>query len=149
MSCCRELTQLRQIIKRVLRHIVFPDLKVQVRSGHSSGNANFRDDLSLGHALPLLREVLPVMSVHRSQSLLVSNDDQIPVSSQFVAEDDLALFRGADACPRGGRDVDAVVKALLTRAKPGGEATLNWPDETGAFLLFALACFGSLLHTSR
>jgi hypothetical protein len=79
-----ELSQLGQIIKRILCNVTFSDLKVQMRTGDTSGAADLSDYLSLSYPLALPGQVFTVVCVDRYKSPAVPDYYEIAiVGSEF------------------------------------------------------------------
>src|SRR5712691_8235118 len=108
----------------VLGRPVQTHLEMQVRPGRPSGRADRSDLLTTDDEVALLDEELRSMRVTRDQPVAVVDLNHLTILGMHVREDDLAAGRGDDRRPGLRREIQPLVKTLLSaeRIDPPTEA---------------------------
>ena len=90
------------------------------RNGRASGPpalSNLGQALALPHDLSFFDEIDPIMGVDSAVAVPVTDDHDITVAAQHIAEDDLSVRSGYDRGAARGSNVDTIVETAVPWAK--------------------------------
>src|SRR3989442_6607525 len=111
------MTVLGKIAKRVTIQIVFRYFEMQVRASGPPALSNLGQALALPHDLSFFDEIDPIMGVDSAVAVPVTDDHDITVAAQHIAEDDLSVRSGYDRGAAWGSNVDTIVETAVPWAK--------------------------------
>src|SRR3989442_15056271 len=111
------MTVLGKIAQRITSQIVFPHFEMQVRAGGPTALSNLGQALALPHDLSFFDEIDPIMGVDSAVAVPVTDDHDITVAAQHIAEDDLSVRSGHDRGAARSSNVDTIVGTAVSWAK--------------------------------
>src|SRR5690348_7989179 len=104
--------QRRQVEERVPGDVVLADLEMEVRARCLPRAADDPDHVALADVFSGAPAVLAVVRVDGRVTLVVCDDDEVPIAPQPVAVEHASRARGADGRALRRADVDPVVVAV-------------------------------------
>ena len=88
-----------------------------MRSGDTTGTSYLGNHFASIYPLPFFGEVAPVMGVNRDGSPGVLHDNEVPITTKFIAEEDFASCDSPDGGSRASCNVDPVMERPAARAE--------------------------------
>jgi len=102
---------------------------MEVGAGNPAGAADSRDDFSTGNLLLIAHQIDLIVRVHRNDAAAMADNDDITVTAQLIAVNDLAMLDRPDRRSLRRTNIESVMETRAARAKSRIDGAAHRPQK--------------------